>query len=759
MSEEAKRIEVLSRCGGKRAVFVRKEDGWTPEWFYEGSRQMLRFKDHQWLTFSHVQEASAWKAEVLPDGGARFEGVTFYGTTEVPWTISVQPDPVGDGFVVDVTFTPARSIELVEAYATFETPYDYDGQEDVTTVIGMNPVTKWHGPEQISPPIWKMAGWLYTRPQAARITGPCDAPYVCQTLIPAPGGAAEAAGNTQPRHVSVVGDWTVCRNRDVFAHPTRDTEIDPPTAFRSGGKTKGFKYIVGAVNWCSGWAKDPNVFFAGGEPHRQRLAIDFGTAVPGGSKDGFYLRAWERAAAFSFPADGRVPVQELTDKNGVTWQTAMRSMHEVLGGKGSRFLFDPQGGLGNYALGSRPKAWENYGWGGWPRWSGGVHYRALMKNDDNLATRCEDYDARCAEQIQSNTSGEIHPGMLSGAWWVRRQKGKGPLAEALLPTAENSYRTSTAENGGERPMDPGYQCALAQGLLLAAEAYDRPEFRDQAILLLGEINPRLDDDFWNFNCGAAKSLIHGGQVRSVGHGHAITANLLACEATGDAAYLTAAHRFGRYLLSMCYASHNSSRAEDFDWRGWCNGSNGGRDQIAEFPPWETTCGLLNIAALMDKVDVEPGFHDVLWYFARTGLAQFPAARTIKRVLDENYHPLYIPRDEIASEKDFYDESAYLAYENPHDQTLQVSYQGADCLLAELVLGGGLATADDGRLGVTVPAAALQNLDVATAREVVVWNPLAETIDATVTTTWPDGTTSEQPVTAGPREAVRLSFAK
>ena len=758
MTDEAKRIEVVNRRGDKRAVFVRNEDGWTPDWFYEGERQMLRFKDHQWLTFSHVQVAAADGAEALPDGGAAFSGTTVYGDTDVAWTVTVQADPEGSGFLVECSFTPARSIELVEAYATFETPYDYDGLEEATTVIGMNPVYKWRGPEMLSPPIWKMPGWFYTRPQAARITGPCDAPYLCQSLVPAAGGPAEALGNTDPRHVMVVGDWTVCRGRDVFVNPTRDTKNDPHTAFQSGADTKGYKYIVGAVNWSSAWVKDPNVLFVGGQPHQQRLAIDFSTELPGGSNDAFYLSAWQRAAAFSFPADGKVEAWEKTSARGVTWQSAMASMHEVFGGKGSRFLFDPAGGMGNYALGSRPKSWDVYGWGGWPRWAGGMHYRAVMTGDENLAARCEDYDARYAEWAESSPLGGINSTTLPSCWWAFRQGGRGTLAEVLRPVMVHACEESAAENGKKRKMDYGFHTGIAEGLLLGAATYGLDELREQGIVLLGEINGRLDENFWAFNCGAADSLVHGGQVRSVGHGHAIVANLLAFEATGDQAYLTAAHRFARFLLTLCYACHNGSRDPEFDWRGWCNGSNGGRDQIAEFPPWETTCGHLSIAALMTKVDMEPGFHDLHWYFSRTGLAQFPAARTLKRVMDETYHPQYVPRDEIASEAYFYDASEYLAYENPHDQTLQVSYQGADCLLAELLFGGGLARASDGRLGVTVPAAALLDLSLRDRRDVLVWNPLGEAIESAITVTWPDGSTAEQPVAAGPRELVKLSFS-
>jgi hypothetical protein len=235
------------------------------------------------------------------------------------------------------------------------------------------------------------------------------------------------------------------------------------------------------------------------------------------------------------------------------------------------------------------------------------------------------------------------------------------------------------------------------------------------------------------------------------------ANLLAYRATGEEAHLTAARRFARYLLAICYATHDGSHDPDFDWRGWANGSNAGRDQIAEFPPWETQNGLLCLAALLDETELESGFHDVWWYIARTGLAQFPAARQLKRVLNPAMRVRFVPRKKIASERDFYDTLPYLAYENPHDQTLLASYQGTDCLLGELVYGGGLAQADDPRLGIVVPRAALLDERETTQRHVVAWNPLRKELAANVTVTWPDGSRQAKPVTLAARQAKCVAF--
>ncbi|MBE3134107.1 MAG: hypothetical protein IMZ55_11575, partial [Acidobacteria bacterium] len=215
----------------------------------------------------------------------------------------------------------------------------------------------------------------------------------------------------------------------------------------------------------------------------------------------------------------------------------------------------------------------------------------------------------------------------------------------------------------------------------------------------------------------------------------------------------------RLLVAIHYVTHNGSADPDFDWRGWANGTNGGRDQYAEFPPWETGNALLALAPLAEDQDLEAGVHDALWYFARTGLAQFPAARTMKRILDTSMRPLTLPRDAVESERAFYDPLPYLAYENPHDQTLLASYQGTDCLLGDLVFGGALASAADDRLGVVVPRAALMDAGVLARRLVCVWNPTGRAIESSVTARWPDGTTAAQAVQVPPRSAVRVTLER
>jgi hypothetical protein len=749
---DADRIEIVN--GAKRAVFLRTIDGWAPDWFYQGGRPMLRFKDHEWLSVGHVRPCHAVEVKRIRRG-AVFGGACEYGGVRVAWTVRVAADSLGGGFTVETTFVAAEAVELLEAYTAFETPYEYDGSEHVTTVIGMNPVSQWRGGEQVTPPIWKHPAWVYSRPQAVRITGPCSAPYLCQALAGGDGSNA--------RYTTVVGDWTVCRVRDLYATPTRTVVGDGAGAGEAQRRgLRGYKFIVGALNWSSAFAKDPNVLFKARVKHRQRVAVDFDGAMPGGSLDAMLLAAWERAAAADIPPDGRTEALDLAKRRGVSWSAATEWLRGVFCGRGAEGLFRPAEGLVTYAPGTRPKFDQQYSWYWWPQWAGHLRYRALVLNDGELAAACDRYDAEFAARAgrfyYNGPTIAVSISVLPSLWWMYGCGGAGPLADALRGIMAKAAETSRAENGRPRDMDYGFQAVAAEAFLLSAKVFGDPAQADQARVLLAEINEQLDGRFWEFNVAERSNMMHGGQIRPMGHGHAALANYLAWLQCGRPEHLAAARRFARLLVAIQYASHNGSADPEFDWRGWANGTNAGRDQYAEFPPWETSNSLLAVAAMIEDQDLDPGIQQCLWYFARTGLAQFPAARTLKRVLDESMHVRYVPRDSIGSERGYYDTLPYLAYENPHDQTLLASYQGTDCLLGELVFGGRLASADDGRLSVLVPRAARMDAREVAERLVYVWNPLEWAVGSTVTVRWPDGSTAAKAVEVPPRSGLRVEFA-
>ncbi|MBE3071211.1 MAG: hypothetical protein IMZ66_13330, partial [Planctomycetes bacterium] len=376
------RIEVVH--GDKRAVFVRTAQGWAPDWFYQGERPMLRFKDHEWLSIGHIHPAHASEGK-RGRGSAVFGGMAEYGGVRVAWTVRVAADPQGGGFVVECTLMPALAIELLEAFASFETPYEYDGTEHATTVIGQNPVACWHGDRQITPPIWKHPAWVYSRPQAVRPTGPCNTPFVCQAL---------EGGGVASRYTTVVGDWNASAIRDVYVTPTRTT--DPASddwGEMARAPRRGYKFIVGGLNWSSAFAKDPNVLFKGGRKHRQRVVVDFAGAPPGGSLDAMLMAAWERAAAIDRPDDGRIEAFDRAAARGVTWAAACGWLRGVFCGDGVEGLFRRGQGIVTYAPGTRPKAGGDASWFWWPQWAGHLHYRALVLGDAELAAACDAHDA------------------------------------------------------------------------------------------------------------------------------------------------------------------------------------------------------------------------------------------------------------------------------------------------------------------------------------------------------------------------------
>jgi len=524
---------------------------------------------------------------------------------------------------------------------------------------------------------------------------------------------------------------------------------------------RGYKFIVGAVNWSSAFAKDPNVFYKGKAKHAQRLILNFDSTVPGGTLDAMLFAAWKRAAACDLPANGRIAAYDNARKRGVTWQAAFKWLRDVYCGDGVTGLYLRGRGITTYAAGTRPKAGGDYSYYWWPQWAGGFHYQALMKGDKELQAKCDELDSiyvAHAKEHESKRHG-VSITTLPTIWWVAGPGRNSKIAEAAQMMVRNTYESSVAENGKEREMDPGYQACIAEGLLLAARIYGNDDYSKQALILLDEINRDLDGSFWSFGCSRRADRMHGKQMRPMGPGHAALADMMAYKLTGQEAYRTAAVRFARLLVSINYVTHNNSGDPDFDWRGWANGTIAGRDQYAEFPPWETSNPLVCMAAMMHDEDMDGGFYDLLWYFAHTGLAQFPAARTVKRILDEAMAVHFIKRDKIGSERDFYDILPYLAYENPQDQTLLASYQGTDCLVNELIYGGGLAAADDDRLGVIVPQAAVMDAGAANRRSVHVWNPTPKAISTNVSVRWPDGTSSQQAIAAAPRQVAKLSFTK
>ena len=415
--------------GALRATFDFVEGrGWTPGWFFDGGTPMLRFKDHEWLSIGHVHPAFADSAEEMPGGGLRFSGSALYGRTSVPWEVSVSPDE-GGGFEVSTVFTPAESIELLEAWSSFETPYAYDGTETVTTVIGMNPVVRWEGDRRVTPPIWANPAWVYGNEKSARRTAACNAPYLCQAIVAAEGQA--------DHHVTIVGDWKTCEVRDIFATPTR--AIDG---------LHGYKYIVGALNWSSAFAKDPNVLFEAGRPRRQRLLVGYAAgACPGGTFDAMLCKAWEDAERLEREPDGHIAAFDEAARAGASWAKAVRWLRDVMCEKVSApGLLEPGAGIRTYAQGGRPKVDRHGSWYWWPQWAGLLRYRALMTGDAELDAECEHKDGLFADWAEGDRyHGSIAVGAaLTGpARWIPARRPPSPKCCSSVPNCTARGRCVT----------------------------------------------------------------------------------------------------------------------------------------------------------------------------------------------------------------------------------------------------------------------------------------------------------------------------
>ena len=749
MSEN--RIEIVN--GKRRAVFVRDEDGWKPDWFYEGDRPMLRFKDHEWLSIGHIHPTAACRGEKVGNK-AVFRGEILYGTVKVAWSVTIKPDRACKGFLVETEFTPEGTIELMESFTSYETPYEYDGTEHVTTVIGQNPITQWKGAERITPKQWAHPMWCYNRDEFVHMTGPCDTPLLVQSVANADGSNA--------RHTAIVGDWNVCSVHEAFATTTRTvTTGDREWGENARDKHRGYKYIVAGVNWSSSLAKDPNIMYDAKRRQRQRLYITYASTLPHGRLDEYLMAAWQRAAAIDMPADGAMEMYDLALSRGVTWSAAVRWLRDIFTTGSADGLFYPDRGIRTYAPGTRPKAPVDFSWSWWPQWAGYFHYQAMLTNDAALKSACQRYDDNFAAVTQTHVDADIiSVSFVPAMKWVATAGKGSPLAAALHRSIETSYAKSVADNGTPRQHDHGNQAVRAENFLLASLAYDDAKFARQGLLLLEEINAALDGRFWTFGGTSWADLSHGGQPRPMGYGHAIAANVRAFQQTRDAKYLDDARRFARLLIATSVMTHDGSPSPDFDWRGWCHGTMGGRDQHAQCPPWETSNALMCMVELMAEQDLDSGCYDTLWYYERTGLAQFPKARTHKRIWDPTMKIVrFVPREKLVSERDFYDVLPFLAYENPADQTLLASYQGSDCLEGELLFGGGLAKADDPRLSILVPQAALMDPAVTHRRVMKVWNPTTKAIETTLRVVWPDGSVASQPLKAPSREVVTVEFVK
>jgi len=722
--------------GTQSITFVPTGAGYRPEWFREGDRPMLRFKDHEWLNISAMRITEGMLHANTPTACEFGDTITFAGTA-VAWSVRVAlPPDGGAGFQVTTQLTPIdEAIEILEGLSTFELPYEYDKDFHSMVVMGQQPVYRQEEGQELSGAGYTHPNWYYGRAGHAQLTYPCASPLFTHRMANPDGSNA--------RWTMVLGNWLHTSVKDMFAQPTRRLSerpgdiVFPDPALQMAPGRCGMKYLIGAVNWNNSLHKDPNVLVDPGVGVHQEVIVDFAGAPRGGAWDSWLAGGWERLARLHFPLDGCVPAYEVAVSRGASWIDAADWLAESLVlPEGRPGFFYPDRGPSVYSPGTRP-VWD-YGvklFAG--QFAGPVTYLGLLYHNDAYVEAgkrletifCSDPVPALGQAQQLWTIGPtpLYTGIIRRGLLV-------DLAPDTLARVQ-TYFTNRAEfllnpPAGARKGDAGIFAWDAFANLLCANLFERERCEQAALELLARVNAKLDADFWTFNCAEEGNLVGAGQARPFGHGIAIAANMLAWQRFGDARYLEAAQRFANLLLAMHFITYNESPAPDLDTRGWTLGSTGGRDQWAQLPPWETEMAMQQFAPLLQAQQARAGIYDVMWLHSHTGLAQFPKARSMKRLYTTDMSITYRPIDSLASERAFYLALPYASYENPWDQTMLAAYQSVEPLILAPFYGGALVHAADTRILAVVPAAATYDPTVADRFTTELWNPL----DAPITTT-------------------------
>lgn len=724
-------IEIIS--GPRRLVAEQHADGWRPVGLFLGDQLRLRFKDDAFLSVNTLRPA-AERMERVGDG-ARFAGRADYHGLPVEWSVTIRPEPGFDGFTIETHVTPVETMEFYEVFTFLETPAEYDGSEEQLHVIGMNPVAKWQGEKRVSPELWWNPIWTWEHKRTHKNLAPTQSPFLCTRLT---------RGDAS-RYVTLFGHWDACDYRMLAVVPGWE-------------KPGRYQFQVGAMTWRASLHKDPNYILEGGRTYRQKISVSVADELPGGTLDRWFFRPWSFSLRRYFPGGhlGEASLARAPDRHGASLEAAARWFGDVLTGDSEvPGLYHPEKGTTAYCPGSHPTREIGYGhtlttwWvAGWVAYHSAVIGPARWREDYRRLHSAGLLQAVAeAEKLVVNTNGTAVCGPAHGAISMLRYL-RHVDDPALRAAVEKLVATTLAksqfnEHGTE-----------AQVGLMAAEAGHGA----RALELLAAAAKGLDDDFWSFSWENSKSgMACRGQMHMQGPAAAIHLAVWAYRHKGEEQYRELALRLARNMVALCYATFNDSADPEFDCRGWANGGTSGRDLFAEFPPWESSEGIRALAAVLEVADV-PEFYDLIWYFSRSYLACFPAARRNKRGYAPDGTQKVWFNDAVRSEAVVIRARyPYVAYEDPVNQTLQASYQTIDVFPNYLAFGGGLASADDDRLLVLCPRVARADAGELRERHVRVWNPTGEAIAATITAHWPEGRIRRQPVTVPPRSALNVEL--
>jgi len=718
---------ILFSNGNQTATFANGDGGYRPEWMHSGERAMLRFKDHEWLNIGAIRVTEGRLLEQA-ERYCLFGGQVNFADTPVAWTVRVSlPEDGGNGFLINTSLVPLdEPIELLEALTTFELPYEYDGDMQSMFVITQQPVFRYAECKELNGAGYAHPYWYYGHCGKAHLTQPSSSPMLTHRITDPDGG--------NERCTMILGNWDICTMHDIFAQPTRVLyDIPADQVFMKGTTAKpglhGIKFLVGAVNWNCSLYKDPNMLLEKGVGLQQEVLVDFAGQLPDGQWDAWLAAGWERLAAMHFPQDGVVPAYRVARSTGASWVKAAEWLSEQFQKEeGCPGFFSPERGPVIYARGTRPKTDEGkLFFAG--QWTGPIAYLGHVWGDAEIS--------KSADLLESIFCRTVNPSRQAEAVWTI---GPTPMycaamRKAALVGAGDDLRQKIEEyvqrraevilnpEPGARRGDPGIFAWDAFANLLAADLFGSEQYESAARAMLAYINEKLESEFWTFNCAAEGDLVGAGQSRPFGHAIAATANILGWQRFGDEQYLSAAQRFGNLLLGMHFITYNESPSPDLDTRGWTHGSTGGRDQMAQLPPWETGHAIQQFAPLILAGKGRAGYYDALWLYSHTGMAQFPGARTMKRLYRTDMSITYRNINELPSEREFYLALPYLAYENPWDQTMLAGYQGVEPIIHSLFFGGGLVAAEDERVLALVPEAAAYAPGVDKEFTVELWNPL------------------------------------
>jgi len=695
--------------GESRAQFERQDDSWVPVWMWHGDRRMLRFKNHEWLTLGHVRpKASDWQivADTAERVLVRFTGQDSYFGVPIEWSVSVGAESRWPGFTITTEIIPLQRIELFECFSRFETPYEYDGHEEVLCMTGQNPLTHWRGEEHRALQAGRILPIQGPSNQLAHGACSTRTPICCLRLTP---------GESPERYVTLLGHWDICSFRALCV---------APTDFVDGHRA--YEFLVGVLDPRCNASTEPNVFFEGNENYRQRVSISFSPEMPGGTLDLWFYGTFERSLRHHFPkasvvdAEQRARTKKVTLAEANAWLVGMIAGDEVPG------LYSPEAGIVNYVEGTSANA-GRFSLALLTPWLGALGYQCYVTRREDFLKVCE----RLVERVAI---------AINGARWMSEEQSC--LFHEILPLLRylQMFPNDVLQGATRRALDQMREMIAASRENDLQRDFGLDVFRGEAYLLTGQ----LSGDKGLIETGLAclervnsavrgrflclgqeerpKTIAAMTEVRPLVYGHAILSNLIAYQQRRDEPYIEIAGLLARCLVSLCYSTFNDSTDPDFDTRGFANATAAGNDRPMECSPLETSDSLRCITYWLGfRADNPTGFYDLMWLWSRTFCGVFPAAREQRTGSAADGRQVSYRNEDIPTAI-AYRRFPYVAYENPLRQTHQSPRTSVEVLLNYLTFGGGLASCDNERLLVLAPRAGGFDLAERVGRLVHVYNP-------------------------------------